>query len=166
LFIYQPLNEKYGKQGTNYLLSKLPQDCISISFPYIYFAGYWPNSSINPLNKPGYIHEHGILPYGDWNINNMFARGYTKTEIIEELNKTDFYSQDFLLTKIESTLEELSTRESNTDVKVANFIRYNYKDIHLFHTPNHPSNLVGFEAANQILRILGIPPMSTPFCQK
>ena len=47
IFIYQPINSKYGKYSTdinvpNNILTHLNTKCIKISFPYIYFACLYP----------------------------------------------------------------------------------------------------------------------------
>jgi hypothetical protein len=53
IFIYQPINVKYGKYSTditisNNILTHLNKNCIQISFPYIYFACLYPLYSDHP----------------------------------------------------------------------------------------------------------------------
>ena len=61
---------------------------------------------------------------------------------------------------IDYTLSELSKRETNTDIKISDFIRDNYRKYRLFHTINHPTDVLGLEVANQILSKLNMPPIS------
>ena len=157
LFIYQPIDSKHGERSTDHLLTKLPSDCQCISFPYIYFSGYWPQKSIN-LNRE-YLK---ILSYKDYVTHEMTAKEYSSNDIIQELSKIDFYDKDFLLRNVESTLDELSRREAMTDIKIANFIREHYRNYYLFHESNHPSDIIGFNVVNQILRILKMPVISKP----
>ena len=42
LFIYQPVKDTNGERSSNYLLSKLSSNCQRISFPSLYFTGYFP----------------------------------------------------------------------------------------------------------------------------
>jgi hypothetical protein len=161
LFIYQPIDKFYGEQSTDYILSKLPSDCIKIAFPYIYFKGYWPQTSENPVNKPDEKYPYGKFPYGDYNVINMISNNSIETiKIMQQLNKIDFYDEKILLDNIEQTIENLSNRELSTDIKVSEFIRKNYRNYYLFHTPNHPSNIMATYVTNQILEILGIAPLS------
>lgn len=157
LFIYQPIDSKHGERSTDYLLTKLPSDCQSISFPYLYFSGYWPDRSIS-LNRE-YLKS---LSYQDYVIHELATKGYTNTEIIQELNKIDLYDRNFVLENVELTLKELSRREAITDIKIADFIQEHYRDYYLFHEANHPSDIIGFNVANQILRILNMPIIPKP----
>lgn len=162
LFIYQPVDSKHGNQSSEYILQKLPSDCITISFPYIYFKGYWLESTKNPVNKRSKEFPFGKFPYGDANIIDMTTKGYSKNQIIEELHNPDFYDESTLVENVDSTLEELRKREKETDVKIADFIEANYKDIHLFYSPNHPANIIGFHIANQILQLIGMSSLLHP----
>jgi hypothetical protein len=161
LFIYQPIDKFYGEQSTDYILSKLPSDCIKIAFPYIYFKGYWPQSSENPVNKPHENYPYGKFPYGDYNVINTISNdSIQKNKIMQELNRIDFYDEKKLLNNIDQTIEKLKERELLTDIKVSEFIKKNYQNYYLFHTPNHPSNMIATYVTNQILEILGIAPLS------
>ncbi|MEM1170387.1 MAG: WcbI family polysaccharide biosynthesis putative acetyltransferase [Cyanobacteria bacterium P01_H01_bin.35] len=160
LFIYQPLDSKHGHCSTEYILKKLPSDCISISLPRLYFKGYWPQHDSNPFNKANKENFHGLFPYGDKNVNLMMNQGFSKDKILKEISGKDFYNPDYLLENIDYTLTELSKREANTDVKVSDFIRENYRKYQLFHTINHPTDIVGLEVANQILIKLNMSPIS------
>ncbi|ERT04243.1 nucleotide-diphospho-sugar transferase family protein [Lyngbya aestuarii BL J] len=159
LFIYQPLDDKYGELSTNSILSRLPSECICISLPRLYFKGYWPQHGANPYSKiTGDIQS--LFSYGDTNLNQMIEEGVPKEEIIQRINKLDFYNHEDLIDNLEYTLNEISKREEYTDVKISEFIRQNYKNYRLFHTINHPTDMVGREVANQILQILNMPKLS------
>jgi hypothetical protein len=56
LFIFQPVSKKYNnneKYSTEFLLSKLNSDAISISFPSCYFTGYTPEIKHTKLIRDG-----------------------------------------------------------------------------------------------------------------
>ena len=158
LFIYQPVKEHHGDRSTQSILKKLSPDCQKISFPSLYFQGYFPQYCKNPHNrviKPNY--PYGIIPHGDANIISLLAENKTADEIVEILSDRDFYTPEFLLNNVNNTLNELAKRESSLSVKVSSFIRENYRKHHLFNTQNHPSDILGFYVVNQILELLNLP---------
>ena len=72
LFIHQPVKDIHGDCSSNYILSQLPKDCLCISFPSLYFTGYFPQYCKNPNNKVvKKLYPYGIIPYGDKNIISM-----------------------------------------------------------------------------------------------
>ncbi|MBD2088989.1 hypothetical protein H6F67_03865 [Microcoleus sp. FACHB-1515] len=153
LFVYQPLGKEYEKLSTNYLLNLLPSDCICISLPYIYFNGYWPQYI---KSRPGFD-----IAYNDSNIAELLKSGKTKAEILKIISSSEVYDVQFLLKRVEDTLNELQRREVETDVKVSKFIRQNFRNLNLFHSVNHPANVLGLEIANQILAYLGLYHLSS-----
>lgn len=157
LFIYQPIRQdKYDQQSSDSILSRLPSDCACVSFPHIQFNGYHPQYIHNPLNRSTQDYPYGKMPYGDSNIIKMIESGVPRKEILQDLNRVDFYSQEFLLKAVNSTLENLSSRELETDIRISNFIRANYQNQYLFYTVNHPANIIGIEIVKQILKKLNM----------
>lgn len=78
------------------------------------------------------------------------------------MTQPDFYDQAFLLNLVEETLQELTRREKETDIKIATLIRQRYQHELLFYTVNHPSNTIGREVVNQMLQILKLPLLKKP----
>ncbi|MEY3329627.1 MAG: hypothetical protein RLZZ115_2510 [Cyanobacteriota bacterium] len=48
-----------------------------------------------------------------------------------------------------------------TDIIISDFIEENWTKIKLFHSMNHPTNLVLLEVADRILTNLGLPKLNT-----
>ena len=162
LFIYQPVKEHHGDRSSQSVLKQLPASCQKISFPSLYFKGYFPQFCKNPVNrtiKPNY--PFGVIPHGDHNIISLLAEGKSEGQIVEILSSPDFYSRDFLLSNVENTLQELASRELQLDVKISGFIRQHYQDYYLFYTQNHPSDLIGLQIVNQILSAIALPKLAT-----
>ncbi|WP_019509037.1 WcbI family polysaccharide biosynthesis putative acetyltransferase [Pleurocapsa sp. PCC 7319] len=160
LFIYQPVKDIHGDRSTKYILSKLSSDCQCISFPPLYCTGYFPQYCKNPVNKvikPNY--PFGVFPHGDTNIISLLEQGKSVAEITEILSDPNFYTQEFLLANINETLNELARRESQLSIKVTSFIKAHYQNHYLFYTQNHPSDILGIYVANQILKLLNMPPL-------
>lgn len=158
LFIYQPVKDIHGTCSTNYILSKLPADCQCLSFPPLYFTGYFPQFCKNPSNKvikP--LYPYGIIPQGDANIVSMLEQNLSISEIIKNLEDVDFYQREYLLANVNSSLSELDRRESDLSIKVSSFIRDNYQKYRLFYTHNHPTDRLGICVVNHILQTLNLP---------
>jgi tetratricopeptide (TPR) repeat protein len=163
LFVYQPVKNIHGDRSSQSILDRLPSSCRTISFPSLYFKGYFPQYCKNPVNhviKPNY--PYGVIPHGDANIISLLTEGKTIAEIISILSDPDFYTQEFSLETLNKTIAELRHRESSLDVKLSDFIKSHYQDYYLFHTQNHPTDIVGIYIANQILKLLNLPKISDP----
>jgi tetratricopeptide (TPR) repeat protein len=163
LFIYQPVKTTHGDRASDFILQQLPDDCRCISFPSLYFGGYFPQYCKNLVNKrikPN--HPFGIFPYGDKNIVSLLAENKSETEIIEILSNPDFYSAEYLSTNLHNTLAELERRESELSIKVSSFLREHYRQYYLFHTNNHPTDIIGIYIVNQILELLNFPSLGDP----
>lgn len=162
LFIYQPVHDIHGDRSTQSILKKLPSDCQTISFPPLYFKGYFPQYCRNPVNHviaPNY--PYGLIPHGDSNIISMLEEGKSKPEIVERLSDPNFYSKEFLLNNLNETLGELARRESQLSIKVSSFIEAHFQHYNLFHTQNHPTDMLGIYVVNQILKLINLPSLSS-----
>lgn len=158
LFIYQPIKDRHGISSTKHILSRISPECRQISFPPLYFTGYHPQYCKNPQDRvveP--VYPFGIMPYGDINIISMLEKGKSIAEIIETLNDPDFYDRDFLLANVENSLAELARREASLNIKVSEFIKTHYRQHYLFHTINHPTDILGIYVVNQILQAIDLP---------
>ena len=68
----------------------------------------------------------------------------------------NLYSKKELKDVLKETLFILKRKEDKTDVKIADFIENNFKDIRLFYTPNHPVKYLMINVTNQILNMLQV----------
>ena len=163
LFIYQPVKKAHGDRSSESILNKLPANCRRISFPSLYFKGYFPQYCKNPVNhilKPNY--PYGFIPHGDSNVISLLAEGKSTAEITSILSDPDFYTQNFVQENLSQTLSELRQRESVLDVKISDFITTYCQKYYLFHTQNHPTDIIGIHIANQILQLLNLPTIGNP----
>jgi hypothetical protein len=163
LFVFQPVSGKYNdneRYSTEFLLSKLKSDAISLSFPSCYFTGYTPEIKHTKLVREGVNRDE--FDYHDKNIMQYFLS--TNTPQPEDFLSNDgFYSEDFSLQAVEESLKELEKRESSIfgtdrqiDIKVSKYIRDNYQKERLFHTVNHPSKPLFIYLGKAILDLLDI----------
>jgi hypothetical protein len=163
LFIFQPVSKNYHdneKYSTEFLLSKLKSDAISVSFPSCYFTGYTPEIKHTKLIREGLDKDE--FDYHDRNIMQYFLS--TDTPEPDDFVSSDhFYSEDYSLQAVEESLKELEKRElsifgseKQIDIKVSKFIRDNYRKERLFHTVNHPSKPLFIYLGKAILDFLTI----------
>lgn len=166
LFIYQPVKEIHGNCSTKHILNRLPSDCQRISFPSLYFTGYYPQYCKNPANRiVKSVYPFGMMPYGDRNIISLLEEDKSITEIVEILSDPDFYSSEFLLANANSSLAELARREATLSIKVSEFIKAHYQQHYLFHSINHPTDILGIYVVNQIFKEIALPTLDEEMFQ-
>lgn len=153
LFVYQPVSGKHGKYSTEKnhpesLLNYLPDNCTSISYPYIYNSSLWPICQARKDSNDWFGWE---------SIYDLLQQGADKKEIIDlyKNNKIDWqYEKRFNL-----TMEILKNKENICDLKITPFITKNLSDEILFLIPQHPSSHVFLYLANSILENLNLDPI-------
>ncbi|NBV28522.1 hypothetical protein EBS02_05845 [bacterium] len=131
IIIYQPVRDEHINASKKFL-PLVSKHTKLISFPYLYCNWLWPFG----IELKDTLSLLPITP---------FVNG-------ELLNQTNFHLKDRMLRSL-SILEE---KEKNTDIKVVNFIRENYKRRRLFFTKNHVTRPVLIHLGNEILRHLNI----------
>ena len=159
LFIYQNNAASYGeKLSTDFLLKMLKPNCLKISFPNSYYKGYNPETT--------YLKHNGIIvkrfcDYHDSNVIKDYLLGKSESDVVSSILDIEYYSNDFIWENAKNSLSELRKREMITDIIISDFIEENWTKIKLFHSMNHPTNLVLLEVADRILTNLGLPKLNT-----
>ena len=127
LFIYQ--NTKW--------LTKLPENCIHISFPYIYDDGTFP------------VH-HGTGGFRV--IEELIQQGLDPVKLYDE-GKIDFKLKE----RKQKSLEILKDKEKSCTIKISDFLESEQGSrVPLFFTHNHPTVFVTVELTNRILAHIGM----------
>lgn len=152
LLIHQVIGDQFKIKAlsTNNLMQYRKENSNTLTFPSLYFNGYFPhldtfNGVMSILNL---VH--------DYNIIYSYAIGLSETEIIELLLGEKFYSKSLSCELLDKSLQSLKEREKALDIKIADFIDNNYKNIKLFNQFNHPKGIVFDYIANQIFEILSM----------
>lgn len=159
MFIYQNNGASYGeKSSTDFLLKMLKPNCLKISFPNSYYKGYNPETT--------YLKHNGIIvkrfcDYHDSNVIKDYLLGKSESDVVSSILDIEYYSNDFIWENAKNSLSELRKREIITDINISDFIEENWTKIKLFHSMNHPTNLVLLEVADRILTNLGLPKLNT-----
>lgn len=150
VIIHQPISDAFQDLGINALKFKFPTKHY-ISFPSVYFDGYFPN--LMYLRKPSGGTLKGII--GDFH-DSRIVKGVICEQSIEII-KNKFIKKhpyDEVLTNINKSLENLSSRESDLDVKITSYIKDNVFKKRLFYVFNHPVNEILIYIASRICEIL------------
>lgn len=159
LFIYQKVavtNRFSEKLATSAIVKKLSAGCRLVKIVNIYFSGYFLQAVRNQHNYMDDIHQSGLYPFGDKYIDEMSAQGLSVDEILEKIEREDFFSTDAVYKAVEQSLLELKKREEDVDVVISDYISENYDKRQLFYSFNHPINEVLVEYVWRILDFLGL----------
>lgn len=154
VFIYQNVSDKnnYGKKlATEDLVLKcLNKNCKTVSIPFVYFKGYFPQYIKNKRDS-----KLGLCPYGDRIIQDFCEMGKSTEWILERVKKEDLFSETEIQNNLDETIQELRRREEKCDIKILDWILENYQKQYLFYSPNHPTNMCFKELVRRILQYLG-----------
>lgn len=159
LLLYQPVaatRKRPVELSSAFLANQVKSGGTTISFPSIYFDGYFPhletlNRLVSILNR---VHDYCIA--------YSCSIGLTVEETIEIIQSDSLYPKEISLQQVENSLNNLSSREeeSNLDIRVSPFIRENYRREKLFNQFNHPKRSVLKHVSEKVLDILQ---MESPF---
>jgi len=148
LFVYQPVSGRHGIYATDNLRRYLPSQCIIISFPYIYNDALWP------------LFEEADKIKGKEVIVQLIEKSVSLKTIVDMFcsGKIDFQ----FARRFHESMAILRSKESGTDVKIADFIERKLCGEKIFLTQNHQTSSVYVHCVNQMLNILHIPRLSLP----
>ncbi len=164
LIISQPISDKYRNVdvfATTTLKRYIKKDARHIIIPNCYFTGYDPKPYQLRDSSDQTVSVNGIsyIPYHC--LNELLAGDITKA--VEKWNHPDLIDDLAIKNNYLSTIGELKSREFKifdtnygVDITISDFIENNYKEKLLFHTYNHPTNILLFELTKRILIRLGI----------
>ena len=155
LFVYQPVAISPARpieMTSNFLKSQLKDNVISISFPSIYFDGYFPH--LYPLK--GLVSTLNLVH--DYFITYACAMGIEEQKVLALIRKEDLYPTQVSEYLANKSIENLRNRENqnNLDIRLSEFIETNYKYKKLFNQFNHPKREVFCFIAERILAELDI----------
>ena len=156
ILIYQPLKAKHNELSTeteNGLKNYLKENCMLISFPYIYNSAFWP--FFHHVSNEDEFHPYlSIRQIRNYEVLSVLLVKYNKDEINDMYNK-DLINFQYKV-NFENSIKILKDNELNTNIKVSGYILENYKDKRLFFLKDHPSKYILIYCANKILEILNI----------
>ncbi|EHR0552771.1 TPA: hypothetical protein NKA12_001429 [Vibrio parahaemolyticus] len=157
VLVHQPISDSFGFFSIDALKCRFPHIKF-ISFPNIYFSGYF--SSLMYLRKP----KGGTLPgvvgdYHDKRVIEGYLKGSSVSEIMNDMKCPLEYSNGLVLRSI----TQLKDRESSLDIKISKYIEDNYLKRQLFYSFNHPCNELLELVAREVCRLIGEPEIDKSF---
>jgi len=161
LFIHQHVSARLGAFSSCNLLQRLNVRAKRVSIKNAYFTGYNPELT-NRIKVPVFYNKDGTISYNmqDLNIFLSYVHGYSEIDTIDYLKRDQNKKYVSISRKnIKNSLDELSKREENADIKACEYIRSNYRSERLFNTFNHPSLSVCFHIADALLAYMGYEPL-------
>lgn len=159
LLIYHKIkpNNRFGeKLSSDYLKSRLRKDAVKLEVSNLWFSGYFPQAERNTENVLNSLQYSGLFPYGDKYVRQLKLSGHSKDDIIGKIQDRNFVSREEIETCVEHNFSEMESREQTADIRMLDFVRSNYKERLLFHSPNHPTHFLMKEITKRILNRLGI----------
>lgn len=159
LLIYHHIkpNNRFGeKLSSDYLISKLKTEAISLSISNLWFSGYFPQAERNEHNVLTSLQYSGLFPYADKYVRSLKLKGYNKDDIIAMVQDLNFIKDDEIEACVNNNFTEMEQRERTVDIKMLDFVRRYYKKRLLFHSPNHPTHFLMKELTRRILLRVGI----------
>ena len=155
LFIYQPVSATPSRPQeltSSFLLRKVKPGTKVLSFPSLYFDGYFPHLQ----TLKGYVAVLRLVH--DYFIAYACSIGLNVEDTVSLIQKEGLYKKEMSISFVENSLKKLEDRESefDTDIKVSSFIREHYRSEKLFNQFNHPKRAVFKYVAEGILEKIGI----------
>jgi hypothetical protein len=153
IFIYQPIDKKHGIYSTDNndniqnIISFLPNNCLKISFPYIYNSGIWG------ITKDAIKNDDGTTQ-GNRDVIIKLKNSKSLEDIIKMYynNEIDFKYKE----RFESSIQKLEKKEIKCDIYISDFIKNNILKQKLFFTQSHPTPFLFKYVSRKILDIIKI----------
>lgn len=164
LVLSQPVSENYRDNpifSTSYLKSKLSTTTKHYVLANCYFTGYDPIPFQTTDLDGNIMHLKGISYFPSISLESLLEKNILQA--CKDWCNIDIYSKLELVNNYQRSIDELIRRENKifdtnfiVDIKISDYIVENYRSQYLFHTYNHPTNILLFELTRRILNKLAI----------
>ncbi|WP_226702104.1 WcbI family polysaccharide biosynthesis putative acetyltransferase [Microbulbifer elongatus] len=154
LVVYQPIidENKFGPLCARRIVNFLSESSRAITFPSMYFDGYFPTMASMPGVKSALngVHDYFIL--------KSYLSGLSADETVTAIQEGECLAAENVSQACVQSIDALAAREERLacDVKISSFIRSNYRSQKLFHQFNNPAASVVKEVCDQICQLLEI----------
>lgn len=153
IIFHQPIGESFGELSVEALKERFPHKKF-LSFPSIYFDGYFPHCMY--LRKPGGGTLTGTIgDYHDSRVVEAFLNGKSESEVVNKINRS-ISDKKTSMEYITRSINTLAKREEELDVKISTYLEKNILTDRLFYVFNHPANVVLLQVVKQLGNCLGL----------
>lgn len=147
-------NTVYGDVvSTKSVLNSLSERTRVINVTNAHFYGLFPQGSLYDEKKT----DKKLIAEFRWKdkfINKMCAQGLSFEEIYFNIQKDDYLDANMVKKYFEACMDNMVAYEKKCDVKIADFVRDNYRTKLLFYSPRHTSEIILREISRRIMLIL------------
>lgn len=163
VWIHQDIraNNQFGYEvSDDYIRPFVRPEIREIIIPHMYGIGrmLFPQSIAlegNPAINDGNDTD-GLFPYGDKVIEKCIESGMDQDEIIAFCRSDRALEEAEIKENFNTHMNKLKMRESQWDIKIANFVEEHYRKEKLFYDDGHPTNVVMKQIVVEILKRLNI----------
>lgn len=157
VFIHQSIrkNNRYGEEfASENLIKRLPEHCKIISVPNVYHMPmcFYPQY----IEKPEFKRKGATIFFRDSIVEKMYLDNKSVDEIIETYKDVGLFDTERLQELWCDFIEKVKRRESEWDVKIADYIIEHVGDKPLFYDPNHPREEIIRYIAERVLELLEV----------
>lgn len=159
VFIYGEAltSENYRKNTA--ILERLNSDVKILCLHTVYFGGYFPqkNRVYNAMNQyavKAENYDYTPFSYNDSWMNECIDKGMSASAIVDLMNTPSCYNRDDVLRYLDGEWRRLTFQERESDFKILDYIRDNYKKMRLFRNEAHMENNILYQYAVQVLKYL------------
>jgi hypothetical protein len=168
VLVYQPVRDKYRGSaifGAEHVKGHLPRHAVTISFPSLHFAGYYPGAAkfrtVTPEVAVFCRQEFGTAAaelFHYRQIANSYLRGRDVEAAVRAFDEGETDDAKRALATTIKTVRRMRTTEERfgIDIPMSDFISNNFSERMLYHSPVHPGSEVLTRVCRLILEILGL----------
>lgn len=162
IVITQPIKDDYLNKpylSTSYIINNCKPDCKIIIIPSYHFKFYY--FDVSPHEKLGqrvsaYHYDSMIECYKQGQSVDYYIDNYVDNPLLKNKEELEKIADD-CIKELENRYNDSQKYKINTNVitlPISQFIRDNYKRTLLFHTTNHPTNILFHHVCHEILNVL------------
>lgn len=164
LILSQPVSDNYRGSdlfSTKLLRQKKKEGAKHFIISNCYFTGYDPIPFQTVDQDGNTTNVGGISYYPSVSLTSLLNGNIVQSCI--DWNQLNTYSDEDIQYNYKKSIDELKKRENKVfdndygvDIKISDFIETNYQSKYLFHTYNHPTNILLLELTRRIVERLGL----------
>lgn len=162
VFLYHAVKNEEGRRVVASLLAALPPGALCLTLPYVTSNIYWMAHLTR--GKPLGVtprHRFGLIPYPCPVLDRLIEAGGNPRRILDAFVRLDLDNLidiDAVIRETVACWKELDAQQNG--LRVAQWLMSGYRDEMLFYMYNHPAKPVLLHLANQVLDVLGHPPLA------
>jgi hypothetical protein len=146
----QPIQDTYHVEYARTSYLKALYGSRVVVWPNCYYAGYAPEWNVlRDVERKNYTGP--LLDYHSSKIIYSYFKGFSVADTQKFLDQASEFDERNYCNSARNELDQLKSRESETDIIITDYIESNYRTTRLFHIMNHPNLLVMAQVAMRLL---------------